>query len=212
MADKDDIEYFFLKEDDFEEVAAFLKEDFFQREPTTLGTSANDKCEPSKGRMGEDLRRCLKSGLSVAARDRKTGKMVGARVSVFADRAKPHTPTQPPNELEELYRVLDFVMGQAFNEKADKFLLMFLLSVHKDYGSRGIAGKMVKMCMEAGYAQGAEIACTCITNVLSGKVFLKLGYETRYTLDYEKPNHGYKVDLSKMYGNKTVRLMVKALP
>lgn len=34
MADKDDIEYFFLKEDDFEEVAAFLKDDFFQREPT----------------------------------------------------------------------------------------------------------------------------------------------------------------------------------
>lgn len=39
-------------------------------------------------------------------------------------------------------------MGQAFNEKADKFLLMFLLSVHKDYGSRGIAGKMVKVIFD----------------------------------------------------------------
>lgn len=41
--------------------------------------------------------------------------------------------------------MLDHAMSQAMNEKADKFLLMFLLSVHKDYGARGIMGKMVKV-------------------------------------------------------------------
>ncbi|XP_047489086.1 uncharacterized protein LOC125039293 [Penaeus chinensis] len=145
MAGEDDIEYYFLKEDDFDEVVAFLAEDYFQREPITLGTHANEKCEPGKGRMGEDVRRCLKSGLSVGARDRKTGQLIGLRVSNLLDREKPFKSTQPCNEFEELYRIAEHVVNHVYEEKADKFLMMFLLSVHKDYGARGIAGEMVKV-------------------------------------------------------------------
>ncbi|ROT72130.1 hypothetical protein C7M84_009486 [Penaeus vannamei] len=141
---------FFLKEDDFEEVVSFLAEDYFQREPITLGTGANEECQPGKGRMGEDVRRCLQSGLSVGARDRKTGQLIGLRVSNLLDRQKPFKSTQPRNEFEEVYRIAEHVVNHVFEEEADKFLMMFLLSVHKDYGARGIAGRMIKMSMEAG--------------------------------------------------------------
>ncbi|XP_063606789.1 arylalkylamine N-acetyltransferase 1-like [Penaeus indicus] len=212
MAGEDDIEYFFLKEDDFDEVVAFLAEDYFQREPITLGTHANKKCEPGKGRMGEDVRRCLKSGLSVGARDRKSGQLIGLRVSNLLDREKPFKSTQPCNEFEELYRIAEHVVNHVYEEKADKFLMLFLLSVHKDYGARGIAGEMVKMSMEAGYSQGAQIAFTCISNVLSGKVFEKLGFKKGFALEYEKPGHDFKLDLTKMHGNKVAYLVTKELP
>lgn len=212
MAAEDEIEYFFLKEDDFEEVVSFLAEDYFQREPITLGTGANEECQPGKGRMGEDVRRCLQSGLSVGARDRKTGQLIGLRVSNLLDRQKPFQSTQPRNEFEEVYRIAEHVVNHVFEEEADKFLMMFLLSVHKDYGARGIAGRMIKMSMEAGHAQGAQIAFTCISNVLSGKVFEKLGFRKGFTLEYEKPGHDFKVDLSKMHGNKVAYLVMKELP
>ncbi|XP_042858914.1 uncharacterized protein LOC122245031 [Penaeus japonicus] len=212
MADKDDIEYFFLKGDDFDEVVTFLAEDYFQREPTTLGTGVNEKCQPGKGRMGEDVRRCLASGLSVGARDRKSGKLIGLRVSELVDKAKPFQSDEPCNEFEEVYRIANHVVSHVFEEKADKFLQMFLLGVNKDYGGRGIAGKMIQMSMEAGYAQGAQIAFTCISNVLSGKVYEKLNFNKGYTLDYEKPGHDFKVDLSKMQGNKVAYLVWKTLP
>lgn len=144
MAGEDEIEYFFLKEDDFEEVVSFLAEDYFQREPITLGTGANEECQPGEGRMGEDVRRCLQSGLSVGARDRKTGQLIGLRVSNLLDRQKPFQSTQPRNEFEEVYRIAEHVVNHVFEEEADKFLMMFLLSVHKDYGARGIAGRMIK--------------------------------------------------------------------
>lgn len=77
----------------------------------TLGTHANEKCEPGKGRMGEDVRRCLKSGLSVGARDRKTGQLIGLRVSNLLDREKPFKSTQPCNEFVSRFFFFSFFLA-----------------------------------------------------------------------------------------------------
>ncbi|ROT71394.1 hypothetical protein C7M84_010270 [Penaeus vannamei] len=68
-----------------------------------------------------------------------------------------------------------------------------------------------KVTMERGKALGCQLAFTTITNVLSGKIFLGLGYETRFTLDMASPEGDRGMDLAAMDGNKTVRIMTKRL-
>lgn len=73
--------------------------------------------------MGEDIRLSLKTGLSVAARDCRTGKMIGVQVSVLLDREHPQRPAQPTAELVNY--ILSLTIGSFL--KWSKCLSPFLI-------------------------------------------------------------------------------------
>ncbi|XP_042889535.1 uncharacterized protein LOC122264607 [Penaeus japonicus] len=89
MMGKDpDVELRLLKEEDLKEVLALLLSSYFTREPQHRGlkTSCSDLVEDVK----PHIRACLASGVSVGARRKDTGELVGLRLSLVVTRE----PTQ----------------------------------------------------------------------------------------------------------------------
>ncbi|XP_042893070.1 arylalkylamine N-acetyltransferase-like 2 [Penaeus japonicus] len=212
MGDAKDIVYVILGPEDFDDVAKLITDDFLTREPLSMGSRMSYSARD--GAVGSGIKKCLDSGVTVGARDANTGVLAGVRLSYIQTEAD-SSETKFTNEFEK--KVLGIVVeaGSKVNvfqdPGVDKVLYMFMLSVRHDYGGRGIGKKLVQMSMERGKALGCQLAFTTVTNVVSGRIFLGLGYETRYTLDMSTPGGDRGLDLSAMEGNRTVRIMTKRL-
>ncbi|XP_047485410.1 uncharacterized protein LOC125036661 [Penaeus chinensis] len=212
MSDAADIDYFALGLEDFDESARLLEDDFFPREPLSIGTHLVTSA--STGKIGRKLRECLASGVSFGARDVKTRSLVAVRLSYTA--TKEHSADEDPvDEEKSEYEIKVSGLIEEVASKVDVFqdhdvnkvLYMYMLCVRRNYGGRGIGKKLVRMTMERGKDLGCQLAFTTITNVLSGRIFAGLGYETRYTLDMSTPEGDRGMDLAAMDGNRTVRIM-----
>ncbi|XP_027219879.1 uncharacterized protein [Penaeus vannamei] len=212
MGDAKGIEYVVLGPEAFEEVAKLINDEFLTREPLSMGSRLNGSA--TEGAIGTGLKKCLNSGVTIGAKDTSTGTLAGVRLSYIKTKADQST-LQPKTEFEKkVLGIVDEVGAKVdlFEDPGvEKVLYMFMLSVRREYGGRGIGRRLVEVTMERGKALGCQLAFTTITNVLSGKIFLGLGYETRFTLDMASPEGDRGMDLAAMDGNKTVRIMTKRL-
>ncbi|XP_063596605.1 uncharacterized protein LOC134773339 [Penaeus indicus] len=212
MGDAKGIEYVVLGREAFEEVAKLINDEFLTREPLSMGSRLSGSA--TEGAIGSGLKKCLDSGVTIGAKDASTGALVGVRLSYIQTKGD-DSHVEPTNEFEK--RVLGIVSEagskvDVFQDPGvEKVLYMYMLSVRRDYGGRGIGKKLVQVTMERGKELGCQLAFTTITNVLSGRIFLGLGYETRYTLDMATPEGDRGMDLEAMDGNRTVRIMTKRL-
>nr|XP_027230584.1 uncharacterized protein LOC113822245 [Penaeus vannamei] len=218
MGDAKGIEYVVLGPEAFEEVAKLINDEFltgslFGHEPLfsvhglpfeRLGNRRGNRHRAEEVPQFRDYR----------AKDTSTGTLAGVRLSYIKTKADQST-LQPKTEFEKkVLGIVDEVGAKVdlFEDPGvEKVLYMFMLSVRREYGGRGIGRRLVEVTMERGKALGCQLAFTTITNVLSGKIFLGLGYETRFTLDMASPEGDRGMDLAAMDGNKTVRIMTKRL-
>ncbi|XP_042893068.1 arylalkylamine N-acetyltransferase-like 2 isoform X3 [Penaeus japonicus] len=218
-----DIGYSLLTPEDFDQVTTFIDEDFLTREPLNLGAhprnlGAHSTASSASGATGWYLTKCLASGVSFGARDFKTGALVGARLAYIktkTDLADEESADEKKTELESRGLSVIEEVGSKVNlfqdPDVEKVLYMYLLSVRRDFCNRGIGTKLVQMTTERGKELGCQLAFATITNMLSGRIFLGLGYETRYTLDMSTPEGDRGFDLSAMEGNTMVQVMTKRL-
>ncbi|XP_063596542.1 arylalkylamine N-acetyltransferase-like 2 [Penaeus indicus] len=223
MGGDEDIEYFLLRPEDFNQVTALVDDDYLTREPLNLGAhsqnvGAQSTASSAVGATGWYLKKCLVSGVSFGARDRETGALVGVRLAYVKTRSDSAAEEAADGEKTEV-EIRGLGVVEEVGSKVDLFqdpgvekvLYMYLLSVRRDYCNRGIGRKLVQAATERGKDLGCQLAFATITNVLSGRIFAGVGYETRYTLDMTTPEGDRGFDLSAMEGNTSIQAMTKRL-
>ncbi|XP_042892712.1 uncharacterized protein LOC122266858 [Penaeus japonicus] len=151
MSTEEDIHYFILQLDNWDEIVRFLHEDYFAREPLCRAARYKDD-QLDTSRLGKELREALGSGCSFGARDRATGQLVGVCISGEAEVDAASSPdeglfTHFNAEILREARMGAIVTGRAYQ--------LILLGVRKSHCSRGIATHLVQ---QAFYLDSARPA------------------------------------------------------
>lgn len=193
MSNPNEIEYANLSMADLAEVEELLELEFYPRE--NLSKSVHEDGKKSReGMHTKIVRRCLASGLTVGARDKATGSLVGVRTSYLTTRESERKSEEEKfkyscEEERRMYVLLEkakksYDLFQDSN--VEKVIDFDRLCVRKDYCRRGIAKKMVEMSMDLGAKKGCQLARVEVTSPYSERLFLGLGFEMKSSLDIKK--------------------------
>ncbi len=172
---------------DVDDMASFLGDCFSRREPPAVaaGFRANKIAELVKALCSNPAT----VGLSVVARDRRSGELVGAALA--SDFAVP-----PPDSVEPLVPI--FVPLLAFLEQLDdqysairkieegRFLHLFMIGTTDTRLGQGIAGNLLRTCLRNGQALGFHSAVAEATSGASRALFGKHGFEELFFAGYEE--------------------------
>nr|XP_027229275.1 uncharacterized protein LOC113821044 [Penaeus vannamei]XP_027229276.1 uncharacterized protein LOC113821044 [Penaeus vannamei] len=204
--------FFILNSQDFEEVRAFLALYFFPKEPLTIGA----RCEGEVD-LSDLILKCVSSGVSVGARDKATGELVGVRLSSILS-SKPKTEPPPDSIPPEVAKVINMLnhLWEAVDVFEDpgveRIMKSDILTVHTGYNGRGLARAMVERSERLAKGRHCHLLYTQPTNAISARIFSQRGYDTRYTIDLDTllDDQGKRVfDTSLMFGNNVIRVMSK---
>ncbi|XP_076051018.1 arylalkylamine N-acetyltransferase 1-like [Oratosquilla oratoria] len=216
---EDCLTYSFTTPDDVDDVIHFYKHEFIPREPMAMGMSLT----------WDDQRDCVMSIMhewcscetTAIARDpAKDNKIVGIRLCKFADKDSGKTFLKLLEASTGKMRIFMEILCKVqdgydpFEEEGvDKVLEYVSLGVDKNYSGRGIADRMCKMSEERAKELGAQYARVQSTNIRSQKIFRKMGFEVRSSIDYATYEvDGEKVfDVSKMGESTCIQSMTKKL-
>ncbi|XP_071541783.1 uncharacterized protein [Panulirus ornatus] len=193
MGNPDEIEYVVLSMADIAEVEDLLALEFYPRENLSKGVH-EDGNKSREGMHSKMVRLCLASGLTVGARDKATGSLVGVRTSYLTTReserkSKEEKAKYSSEEERRMYVLLEKAKNShdMFQDSKVKKVVDFdRLCVREDYCRRGIAKKMVEMSMALGVKKGCDLARVEVTSPYSERLFLGLGFEVKSSLDIKK--------------------------
>ncbi|KAK3857632.1 hypothetical protein Pcinc_036123 [Petrolisthes cinctipes] len=178
----EEIQYKVLTPTDLNEVTQLMADQFLPRNPLAIFAG-----ETTLEKFGTDLKtymeKCVKSGVSMGAYT-SSGRLVGFRLSYIMTPATEQQEHCTSNSL--CFKVLEQMEDgvDLFKQKdVQKILELFAVTVHNDYGGRGIAGNLIKKTIAIAEEKGCQLATTKITNILSGKIYKRLGFQTETTLD-----------------------------
>lgn len=126
-------------------------------------------------------------GLTIVARLANTGELVGALLTE-------DSASDPPDGLSGLSKkfepILD-ILGQLDTEYRSgravlpgESLHLFLLGVADSVAGRGVAQKLVEICLKHGESRGYRRAVTEATNKVSQHIFRKQGFVERVRRSY----------------------------
>ncbi|XP_076033701.1 arylalkylamine N-acetyltransferase-like 2 [Oratosquilla oratoria] len=185
-----DLCYEVTKLEDCDELADFLGRSFFTREPTTVGLHLTS--EDHRNWVNVAIKTWATCGASYLCRDKANGnKIVGCRLSKFVSRDDGLTfgghDTQGNEKLDIFFHILcELEACQNFfeTENVDKIMEFVAVGVDENYGGKGIATKLIQLSMQKGKELGAQLVTVQATNFISQKIFINLGFEVKYVLDY----------------------------
>ena len=206
------VEYGLAEEPEAEAMASLLADTFSRSEPMAAAVQLPH---------GEVLRlvnalapKALSERLSIVARDTSTGQILGALLADdfgtpapvgLADAAPGFAPVGALlDSLDDRYRASTTVT-------AGTHAHIFMVGVARDVSSRGIATRLVEVCMEQATRLGYVMAITEATGSASQHIFRKLGFRELLTVSYrEFLFQGIRV-FSSIEGVDGTRLMVRTL-
>ena len=186
-----DIIYGVATSNDVDDMAQFLGDCFSRREPPAVaaGFPADKIAELVKAMCSNPGT----IGLSVVARENRSGDLVGAALaSDFA--------VAPPDTVEPL--VPTFVPLLAFLEQLDdqylairqieegRFLHVFMIGTKDARLGQGIAGNLLRTCIRNGQTLGFHSAVAEATSGPSRALFKKHGFEELFFAGYEEFEFG----------------------
>ncbi len=180
------IEYGVSAASDADAMAKLLGEVFSRRDPpaVAVGLTASE--------FEEFVRLfCPKAeaeGLTIVARHSGTGELVG--VLLTEDSA-----SEMPDGMDRLSAKFDPVfdiLGQLELEyrgdqlvRPGEALHLFLLGVSEKVAGKGVAQRLVAVCLENGAKRGYRMAVTEATNKVSQHIFRKFGFVARVERSYQ---------------------------
>jgi len=132
-------------------------------------------------------------GLTIVARLRDTGELVGALLTEDCASELPEGMDRLSSKFDPIFDIL----GQLDTEyRGDQpahpgeSLHLFLLGVSNRVAGRGVAHQLVSSCLEHGARRGYRIAVTEATNKVSQHIFRKQGFVTRVQRSYQAYRFG----------------------
>ncbi|XP_076050475.1 arylalkylamine N-acetyltransferase 1-like [Oratosquilla oratoria] len=205
--------------DDLEEAVEFHKHNYCGKEPLTV--SLRLSFEERYPWIMKGLQKWLTSEATVLARDRSKGnRLVGYLLATmlmpenrFAFSEMKEIPGEKMRIYAGILNHVESVCDYFKDGNVDKILELAVLCVNEEYKGQGIGGELVKQSEAIGRQLGAQLATTQATNIISQRVFEKLGFSSDYTLDYESYEaDGKKVLDTKLAGDSTcIKAMSKRL-
>ncbi|KAG0717838.1 hypothetical protein GWK47_053642 [Chionoecetes opilio] len=155
MMDADSLCYSSLKEEDGEEVVAFMAEHFFPREP--LSTGLHMTYEDNKEWIHGSVQEWARSGMSVVARYPATGRLAGTLLGTILTHQQPNTYQQALNSpktkvyiaVKTLHTVLSVLEAAvdffARYQCVDRILELAMITVSEQMGDRGVGRRLVQV-------------------------------------------------------------------
>ncbi|KAG0717837.1 hypothetical protein GWK47_053642 [Chionoecetes opilio] len=200
MMDADSLCYSSLKEEDGEEVVAFMAEHFFPREP--LSTGLHMTYEDNKEWIHGSVQEWARSGMSVVARYPATGRLAGTLLGTILTHQQPNTYQQALNSpktkvyiaVKTLHTVLSVLEAAvdffARYQCVDRILELAMITVSEQMGDRGVGRRLVQAVpwfpgrVSSGAANWAPAGHRPgHGRALAGGSSRALGYESLYTMD-----------------------------
>ncbi|KAG0718331.1 hypothetical protein GWK47_052596 [Chionoecetes opilio] len=223
MMDADSLCYSSLKEEDGEEVVAFMAEHFFPREP--LSTGLHMTYEDNKEWIHGSVQEWARSGMSVVARYPATGRLAGTLLGTILTHQQPNTYQQalnsPKTKVKTLHTVLS-VLEAAVDFLRATSVWTASWSWH-DHGVGADGPALVtglrrvpwfpQESEQRGRQLGCQLATAQATAVPSQRLLYRLGYESLYTMDYTTFEiAGDRVfDVDKMLGTPCAKVMARLI-
>jgi len=202
-------------ENDYSEVIRLFKTEFLAREPTFLGlgSTPDDTIEYHIPIVME----CLKSGISLGARYKPSGELVGLVLNTIITPTSKTCPSDPASykaknkfeaNLQQMFAEMEAAVDVFDKYKVQKILDLEFLCTHKDHGGNGIAKALIKTSEFLGIRHKCQLAIVIASHVTTQTIFSKRGYETYNIYDFAKNN---EIDLTKTGGTRGWHMMAKRL-
>ncbi|HEY6192667.1 MAG TPA: GNAT family N-acetyltransferase [Bacteroidota bacterium] len=197
---------------DIEEMAELLADVFSRYEPPAV--AAGLSITTVREIVNLYGRRAAGDGLTIVARDRSTGKLIGAMLTDDFAGPPPENSDTLPESFAPVAALLDGLDQQYRRiHPADpgQVLHLFMLGVAPDFGGRGIARTLVRLTLANGKKEGYERAITEATGNVSQHVFRALGFVERFHIPYKEFTFRGKRPFESIVGHKSIMLMERSL-
>ncbi len=206
------ISYGLAEASDIEEVTGLVASVFSRSEP--LAVAAGLTFDDMQAIVGHFGRRIAAAALSVIARHRQSGKLIGA--SLTDDFAIP-----PPDDVDvlpgkflpiaELLEGLDQQYRKTHRLNPGEVLHLLMVAIDPDAGGKGIAGMLLTLTLEHGKHQGYVTAVGEATGNVSQHIFRKHGFVERFRIRYSDFLYEGKHVFNSISGHEAVVLMERNL-
>ncbi|MEG4918090.1 GNAT family N-acetyltransferase [Microcoleus sp. B7-D4] len=127
--------------------------------------------------------------ISVIAKDKKTGEVVGFIISEDFLKVAPDSLEGIDNKFELVFSLLS-ALEENYRKsnlvKAGQILHIFMLGVQEKYSKRHIATTLVAENLNLAKQFNFEIAIAEATSVGSQKLFGNLGFTTEFSIEYKR--------------------------
>jgi len=180
-----EVDYSVCGSADVDELARLLGEVFSKRDPPAYAVSLSAK-------EFEDFVRLFSTttaacGLTVIARYRKSGDMVGAMLTEDCAGAMPGGLDKLSPKFDPVFDILgqlDTEYWQQRERRPGEAIHLFLLGVAESAGGKGIGKQLVQTSLDLGASKGYRRAVTEATNPTSQHIFKTLGFTERVRRSY----------------------------
>ena len=181
-----DIEYGLLQSPEADSMVRLLAEVFSLYDPPAVAVGLS--IDEIQSFLPAFVPKALSERLTLVARDRITGDLVGALLTDDFGTPTPDgldllAPTFAP--IGALLDSLDTSYRATRDIAAGTHLHLFMLGVARSASGRGIAHQLISSCLENGEHRGYRTAVTEATGRVSQHVFRKLGFNDVLSAPYK---------------------------
>lgn len=158
--------------------------------------------------------RVLDEELTIIARRRETGMMVGVLLTEDAAAAPPAELSQLSPKFLPIFDILgqlDAAYREGKHIQPGQYLHLFLLGVAKQAMGLGVAQQLVTACLQHGQRRGYTIAITEATNSVSQHIFRKQGFTDRVTRSYRDYRYAGQAIFADIEGHAGPILMERVI-
>ncbi|GAA6615817.1 GNAT family N-acetyltransferase [Scytonema sp. NUACC26] len=175
-----------MQYNDIEETASCISQVFSSFEPITraLKISFNEFY-----RFAVPV--CQKAAdeeISIIAKDRRTGEVVGFIISEDFMTINPDSPEGIDSKFEPVFSLLSELeenYRSCYSVKTRQVLHIFLLGVHEKYTKRHIATSLVRENLNLAKHHNFEIAIAEATGAVSQHIFQNFGFTQEFAIEYK---------------------------
>lgn len=170
---------------DADAMAGLLGDVFARRDPPAVAVDLTPAEFESFVRLW--CPKAAAEGLTIVARSRQTGEMIGALLTEDAASAQPSGMDRLSMKFDPIFDILgqlDAEYRASRTVHPGEFLHLFLLGVAPQFAGKGVAQGLVATCLAHGARKSYQVAITEATNKTSQHIFRKHGFSERVRRSY----------------------------
>jgi ribosomal protein S18 acetylase RimI-like enzyme len=183
--EKTQIEYGVCAASDVDAMANLLGEVFSRRDPPAYAVGITPPEFEAFVRLF--CPKAITEGLTLVARSRDTGALVGALLTEDCASPMPEGMDGLSQKFDPVFDILGQLGADYWGDRAPcpgEAIHLFLLGVAETVAGRGVAQQLVTACLELGASRGYRLAVTEATNGVSQHIFRKHGFVERVRRSY----------------------------
>lgn len=181
-----EISFSSLGENDYRETVDLLTETFCRNDPVEIAM----KITPDEFRVmiEPELDAVLNNGLSIAARNPKTGRLIGtilasdALADTVDSRGKVSKKFEP---ISEIARDFHHFYLSTRSVQSGTCLYLFVIGIHPDFSGHGFGKKLTGEVLNCARRKGYRSAFSLTTNLASTRILKHFKFEPIKTQDYQ---------------------------